>query len=76
MTNVLKKITVGNPLANFHLWNELDEYESITTDEQLAAFYHKILNKYEDKPLICRFIFAMISYSIGHNVDTKVEAIL
>lgn len=72
MTNLMKKIQVGNPLANFHLWDDLEEYERIETNEQLAAFYHKMLNKYESRPLVVRFIFAMIGFSVDVNLEAKI----
>lgn len=72
MTKLMKKLTVGNPLANFHLWDDLAEYDSIQTDEELAAFYHKMLSKYEKFPLRIRFLFAMIGFSIGINLESKI----
>ncbi len=65
----MKKVTGANPLANFKLWEDLKEYNQIQTDEELAAFYHKMLNKYEGKrPLVCSFIMAMISYSVNYPI--------
>ena len=62
MTNVLKKVVI-NPLINFKLRNEAREYDDLQTDEELANFYHRILSKYEDRPFLCNFIYAMIGYS-------------
>lgn len=65
MPKLLKKINVGNPLANFHLWEDLDRYEQIQSDEDLADFYQEMLTKYERRPLVCSFIHAMITFSTG-----------
>jgi hypothetical protein len=69
MVNVLKKLTAGNPLIHFKLWEELDEYDTVKTDEELCDFYHKMLNKFENRPLVSTFIMAMISYSIEINLS-------
>jgi hypothetical protein len=71
----IKKITTGNPLANFHLWKELDEYNVINTDQHLAEFYHKMLDRYEDRPLVYRFILAMISFSVCTDINSKISDI-
>jgi len=71
----IKKIVTGNPLANFHLWKELDEYNVINTDQHLAEFYHKMLDRYEDRPLVYRFILAMISFSVCTDINSKISDI-
>lgn len=69
----LKKISIGNPLINFQMWEELDEYEKITTDEELAAFHHKLLNNCpEERTTLIGFIYAMIAYSTGVNINPQV----
>lgn len=64
MSKVLKKITIGNPLANFGLWEDLKEHNQITDPEELAAFYHKMLSKHENRPLVYHYIMVMIAFSI------------
>jgi len=71
----IKKIVTGNPLANFHLWKEQDEYDKINTDHNLADFYHKMLDHYEDRPLVYRFILAMISFSVSVDINSKISDI-
>ncbi len=66
-TKVLRKCQI-HPLKSFALKEEAEEHDAITTDEQLAAFYHKMLNKFEDRPLVCNFIYAMMSYSVEYCV--------
>ena len=75
MTNVLKKITIGNPLANFHLWDDLEEHNKIKTPEELANFYHKMLTKHKDRPLVCRFLYGMIGFSVSSNVNSLPESL-
>lgn len=73
MTKLMKKLTIGNPLANFEMWNELEEYESIETPEELGAFYHRILDNCKpEQTMLERFIYAMIDYSTG---DTNQQLI-
>ena len=68
-------MAAGNPLAHFHLWDDIDRYEAAQTDEQLADFFHRMLAKYEHRPLVVSFIHAMITFSVG---GTKInpEALL
>ena len=68
-TNVLKKVLIGNPLYNLGLFQDVKEYNRIETAEQLAAFYHKMLNKYDHRPVVCKTLMLMISFSIGKNLD-------
>ena len=76
MPKVMKKITAGNPLINYELIDDYNEYESCKTDEQLKDFFHKMLEKYEHRPMILRWIYAMISFSVGYDVDKKVNDLL
>jgi hypothetical protein len=65
----LRKITVGNPLSNFHLWDDIERYEALQTDEEIAAFYQEMLSKYENRPMVSRFIFDMINYSCNGEIE-------
>ncbi len=67
MTNVLKKCRI-HPLKSLALIQEADEHDAITTDDQLANFYHKMLSKFEHRTLVCTFIYAMMSYSVDYSV--------
>lgn len=68
MSNVLKKVYI-NPLRHFHLEKEIEEYEQAKDDYQLAAFYHELLSRFHDRPLILSFIYAMIGFSTGTSVN-------
>lgn len=65
MTNVLKKIQVGNPLINLGLMKLYDEYQSTKNDEELASFYHRALTICEGSQIATSLLFAMMSYSTG-----------
>lgn len=71
MAKLMKKMTVGNPLVNLHLWDDLDEYERIDSDESLANWFHKMLNKYSNRTLVCSFIQAMIVHATDHKVNIE-----
>lgn len=75
-TNVLKKITIGNPLAKFNLQEEYQEYKQIKTPEQLAEFYHKMLTKFEGNSEIYHWITLMISFSCQVNINRKIPTTL
>ena len=68
----LKKITFGNPLVNFHLWDDLEKYEAVKTDEELVSLYNELLNKYEFRPLVCSAIYAMITFSTGKSFNPSI----
>lgn len=72
MSNVLKKLET-NPLAHFHMWNEIAEYKRAKTDEQIADFYHRMLTKFHDRPLVLSFLYAMIGHSTSSNPDSLIE---
>ncbi|MGG5486292.1 hypothetical protein [Gaetbulibacter sp. PBL-D1] len=72
-TNVLKKIEVGNPLYNLGLNKLLEEYNSITSDEGLAAFYHKLLSATEGSGLATNLAYAMISFSTNQDVNPLIQ---
>lgn len=71
----LRKITVGNPLANFHLWDDIERYEAIQTDEEIANFYQEMLSKYEHRKMVIRFIWDMIHYSCNGEIEIINETI-
>lgn len=69
MTNLRKLSEAGNPLINFEMWKELDEYNAIRTDEGLARFYHKMLDRFEDESqLRIDFTYAMMEFSVGGRI--------
>ena len=72
MTNVLKKVVI-NPLINFKLRKEAREYDELQTDEELAAFYHRLLTRFEDRPFLLSFIYAMIGYSTGLSAQSLIN---
>ncbi len=69
----LKKVKLGNPLQNFGLIDELKIYNSLQTDEELASFYHYLLDLAEKRKsgLFERLIYAMISYSTSKNINPQ-----
>ena len=44
MANVLKKIVIASPLPLLGLHTEQEIYNSLQSDEEIAAFYHKLLD--------------------------------
>lgn len=76
MANLIKKISVGNPLANFGLWDDLKEHNQIKTPEELVKFYHKMLDKHSERKLIYHYILVMISFSCGVDVNQKIPSAL
>lgn len=76
MANLLKKIEVGNPLINLEMWELYKEHQAIKTDEELANFYHKLLDIQEvfymcnrRNPVFEAFIYNMIAFSTGVDVN-------
>lgn len=69
MANLLKKIQIGNPLINLGLMNLYDQHELAKTDEELAAFYHHMLDSVEGSKVAESFAYSMISYSTGVNIN-------
>lgn len=76
MTNLLKKIEVGNPLINLEMWQLYEEHELINTDQGLVDFYHKLLDILEvfemcnrRNPVFEAFIYQMISFSTGADIN-------
>lgn len=69
MSNLLKKITIGNPLINFGMREDYEAYQKIKTAEELAAFYHRMLDETENRPLVQQSIYAMITFSTGVNIN-------
>lgn len=75
MLKVLKKVETGNPLGNFHLWDDLEAYNNCNSDEELADLYHSMLDRYSHRPLVVSFLFAMMGYSIGVNLSKKFKTV-
>ncbi|MBD0822609.1 hypothetical protein [Aestuariibaculum marinum] len=67
--NVLKKIEVGNPLINLGLFNLYDKHQEAKNDEQLANFYHHLLDSVEGSEIAEQLTFAMIAYSTGIDIN-------
>jgi len=72
MANLLKKIQIGNPLINLEMLDLYEEHEAITTDEQLAKFYNKLLDIQEvlhlcnrRMPIFEACTYNMIAFSTG-----------
>ncbi|MAM17583.1 MAG: hypothetical protein CME35_01275 [Gramella sp.] len=78
MANVLKKIVIASPLPLLGLHTEQEIYNSLQSDEEIAAFYHKLLDVQEaeekagfEKPLKKSMIHAMIAASTGKNINAQ-----
>lgn len=68
----LKKLHIGNPLANLEMWDELERYNGIEDAETLAGFYHEMLNKYDHRPFVCSAIESMIAFSTGMSINPSI----
>lgn len=72
MANLLKKVTIGNPLFNLGLIEELVAYENAKTDEELVNVYHQLLDKSEKlnagNPLE-QLTYAMIGFSTNLDIN-------
>ena len=75
--NLLKKVEIGNPLGYLSMWKELEEYNNCQSDEEIATFYHKMLDKAdkENRQMLRDLIFSMISFStrVSFNPQMLVE---
>lgn len=69
----LKKLRIGSPLNYLGLKKEVQEYNRISTDEELVEFYHKLLDRaeVENRKLMSEIIYAMIGYSTGLNINPR-----
>lgn len=72
MANILRRCEYCNPLANLDLLDDLKDHNSCKTDEELAWFYHRMLDKAEEenRPIISHIIFQLIMFSTDFNVNT------
>lgn len=73
---ILKKVQVGNPLFNLGMFEELAAYDNIKTDEELADFYHILLQvadelekRGEAHSALRGFTYSMISFSTGRSFN-------
>ena len=78
MANVLKKIEINNPLSLLGMHLEQEIYDSLGNDEELAAFYHKLLDDLDEEiengkeiPLKQSFLYGMIGFSTGKNINAQ-----
>ena len=69
MANLLKKIQIGNPLINLGLMDLYDKHELAKTDEEIASFYHHLLDSVEGSEVAEAFTYSMISFSTGVNIN-------
>lgn len=75
MANVLKKLQV-NPLNNFRLTDDVESYEATKTDDDLVNWFHNTLEKYQHRPLVLSFLYAMLSYAVETNAVKQTNEIL
>lgn len=77
MTKNLKKIHSSNPLLNIGRIDDLQTYNRINSDEELAAFYHYLLDvaERENNMLLEKFTHAMITHatSISFNPEMLIQ---
>lgn len=59
----------STPFINFELHEEDKRYHAIQTDEELAAFYHEMLSKYEDQKFVTLYLYEMIAHSVNTNIN-------
>lgn len=79
MANIaLKKVTIGNPLFNLGMWEELEMYDNISTDEELATFYHAMLQVADQREkngeahsVLRSFVYSMIAFSTGRSFNVN-----
>lgn len=69
----LKKVTFGNPLIYLGMHDLVEKHDAITTDDELAAFYHRLLNIAElrNSDLFTGMVYAMITFSTGKNINPQ-----
>lgn len=70
----MKKFAHKTPLVAFHLWEAEKEYHSITNVEDMVEFFHKMLTRYEGRPLVVKWLYNMISFSISQDVNSVIPA--
>lgn len=63
MTTIRKATT--NALRMYGINADSDIYESIQTDEEIANFYHYLLNKYGHRTAVTNIIFRMMEISLN-----------
>lgn len=70
----LKKVEFGNPLIYLGMFDLVEQYNRIKTDEELATFYHHLLDIAElrNSELFTGMIYAMITYSTGKNINAQI----
>lgn len=68
MANLLNYMEVGNPLINFELWDDYDDYNEIKDDRSLVDWYHQMLEKHSHRPLVISFLYAMMSHAVDTNI--------
>lgn len=78
MANLLKKITIGNPLFNLGFYEELAAYDSASTDEELATIYHALLdladkrqNLGQSHTVLRESVYSMIAFSTGRSFNVN-----
>lgn len=78
MPKVLKKVTIGNPLYNYELFDELELYDSCQTDEELAEMYHDLLDLADHfektgqpHTVLRESIYSMIAFSTGYSFNVN-----
>lgn len=77
MSNVLRKIQVGNPLYNLELTEDAEAYDNCETDEQLTNWFHTMLEKHQGRTMVEAFVNAMIAYATGKRIypEQLIEAV-
>lgn len=60
-------------LKKLGLHKEEKEYRAITSEEELANFYHRLLDKFEHWPGVCHYIYEMIAFSVNENINYSIR---
>lgn len=65
----MKKLSHSTYFQKLGLLEEEKEYHSITTQEEMVAFFHKVLDKYAAWPGVCFYIYTMMSFSVNRDIN-------
>lgn len=72
----LKKVKIANPLYNFRLYQEIEEYEAIKTDVQLVNFFHRMWTRFENRRVITDVVTMMMSFAVGTDIRSQVNKLI
>ena len=68
MTNIAK-LSQSTPFVNFGLDHEDRRYRNIQTDEEMVYFFHEMLSKYQEHPILPLYIYELIEFGVKKNIN-------